>query len=77
MYAKGMTIGQISEIIEDIKGFEASEGFISDVTDKFIQQIEDWKNHPLQKYTQYFILMRFAIRFVIVALCENLLLMLF
>jgi transposase, mutator family len=36
MYAKGMTIRQISEIIEDINGFGASEGFISDVTDKFI-----------------------------------------
>ena len=47
MYAKGMIIGQISEIIEDINGFEASEGFISDVTDKFIQQIEVWQNHTL------------------------------
>ncbi|SHL05800.1 Transposase, Mutator family, partial [Selenomonas ruminantium] len=34
MYAKGMTTRQISETLEDIYGFEASEGFISDVTDK-------------------------------------------
>ncbi len=34
MYAKGMTTRQISETIEDIYGFETSEGFISDVTDK-------------------------------------------
>lgn len=27
MYAKGMTTRQISETIEDIYGFEASEGF--------------------------------------------------
>ena len=33
MYAKGMTTRQISETIQDIYGFEASEGFISDVTD--------------------------------------------
>lgn len=42
MYAKGMKTRQISDILEDIYGFEASEGFISDVTDKTIPQIEDW-----------------------------------
>lgn len=47
MYAKGMTTRQISETIDDIYGFEASEGFISDVTDKILPQIEDWKNRPL------------------------------
>ena len=44
MYAKGMTTRQISETIEDICGFETSEGFISDVTDKILPQIEDWQN---------------------------------
>ena len=39
MYAKGMTTRQISETIEDIYGFEASEGFISDVTDKILPRI--------------------------------------
>ena len=34
MYVKGMTTRQISETIEDIYGFETSESFISDVTDK-------------------------------------------
>ena len=47
MYAKGMTTRQISETLEDIYGFEASEGFISDVTDKILPQIEDWQNRPL------------------------------
>ena len=42
MYAKGMTTRQISDTLEDIYGFEASEGFISDVTDKIMPQIEDW-----------------------------------
>ena len=46
MYAKGMTTRQISETIEDIYGFETSEGFISDVTDKILPQIEDWQNRP-------------------------------
>ena len=47
MYAKGMTTRQISETIDDIYGFEASEGFISDVTDKILPQIEDWQKRPL------------------------------
>ena len=47
MYAKGMTTSQISETLEDIYGFEASEGFISDVTDKILPQIEEWQNRPL------------------------------
>ena len=49
MYAKGMTTCQISEIMEDIYGFEASEGFISDVTDKILPQIEDWQNRLLDE----------------------------
>ncbi len=49
MYAKGMTTRQISDTLEDIYGFEVSEGFISDVTDKIMPQIEDWQNRPLSE----------------------------
>lgn len=49
MYAKGMTTRQISDTLEDIYGFEASEGFISDVTDKILPQVEDWQNRPLSE----------------------------
>lgn len=49
MYAKGMTTRQISETIEDIYGFDVSEGIISDVTDKLLPQIEDWQNRPLDE----------------------------
>ncbi len=48
MYAKGMPTRQISDILEDIYGFEASEGFISDVTDKILPQIEEWQHRPLE-----------------------------
>ena len=48
MYAKGMTTRQISETIEDIYGFDVSEGFISDVTDKILPEIHDWQNRPLE-----------------------------
>ena len=47
MYARGLTTRQISEQIEEIYGFECSEGFISDVTDKILQEITDWQNRPL------------------------------
>lgn len=42
LYAKGMTTRQISETIEDIYGFEISDGMVSDITDRLIPQIEDW-----------------------------------
>lgn len=49
MYARGLTIRQISEQIEEIYGFGCSEGFISDVTDKILQEVEDWQNRPLEE----------------------------
>ncbi len=52
MYARGLTTRQISEQIEDIYGFQCSESFISNVTDKIIQDIQDWQNSPLEKYIQ-------------------------
>lgn len=47
MYAKGMTASQLSETLEHIYEFEASEWLISDVTDKILPQIEEWQNRPL------------------------------
>ena len=49
MYAKGLTTRQISEQIEDIYGFECTESFISDVTDKILKDIEEWQTRPLDK----------------------------
>ena len=42
-----MTVRQISETIEDIYGFEVSEGMVSDITDKLLPKIEEWQNRPL------------------------------
>lgn len=47
MYAKGMTTRQISETIEDIYGFEVSEGMVSDITDRLLPEIEEWHHRPL------------------------------
>ena len=44
-----MTTRQISETIEDIYGFEVSDGTVSDITDRLLPQIEDWQNRPLDE----------------------------
>jgi transposase-like protein len=49
MYARGLSTRQISEQIEDIYGFEISEGMVSDITDKLLPQIEDWQRRPLSR----------------------------
>lgn len=47
MYAKGLTTRQISDQIEDIYGFEVSEGLVSDITNKLLPEIEIWHHRPL------------------------------
>ena len=49
MYAKGLTTGQISEQIEDIYGFEVSEGMVSNITDRLLPEIEEWQQRPLSE----------------------------
>lgn len=49
MYAKGLSTRQISDQIEDIYGFEVSEGMVSDVTNKLLPEIQDWQNRPLNR----------------------------
>ena len=47
MYAKGLSVNQISEQIKDIYGFDVSEGMVSNITNKILPQIEEWQNRPL------------------------------
>lgn len=49
LYAKGLTTRQISSVIDDIYGFEISDGMVSDITDKIMPQIEEWQNRPLSE----------------------------
>ena len=46
MSAKGMTTRQISDIVEDIYGFEV-ESMVTAVTNKILPQIEEWQQRPL------------------------------
>jgi len=63
MYAKGMTTRRISEMIEDIYGFEVSEGMVSDITDRLLLEIEEWQNRPLAEV--YPILFIDAVHFLV------------
>lgn len=47
MYAKGLSTRQISDQIEEIYGFDVSEGMVSDITNKLLPEIEQWQNRPL------------------------------
>lgn len=49
MYAKGLSTRQISDQIDEIYGFEVSEGMVSDITDRLIPEIEDWQHRPLSE----------------------------
>lgn len=56
MCAKGMSQRDISEMIEDIYGFEISHEAISTITDSVLEQLEQWQNRPLKKlYTFMFV----------------------
>lgn len=66
LYAKGMTTRQISDTIEEIYGFEVSDGMVSDITDRLFPQIEDWQNRPLDAaYPIVFISMQYTFQCVI------------
>lgn len=61
---KAMTTRQISETIDDICGFEVSEGMVSDITDKLLPRIEEWQiRHMSAIYTFVFIdALHFSVR---------------
>ena len=47
MYARGMSVAQVSEQIQDIYGFEVSEGMVTAITNKLLPEIEAWQKRPL------------------------------
>lgn len=71
LYAKGMTTRQISETIEDIYGFEVSDGMVSDITDRLLPQIEEWQKQPLDEVYPIVFINAVVIRTVCSFLCEN------
>lgn len=47
MYAWGMSVAQVSEQIQEIYGFEVSEGMVTAITNKLLPDIEAWQKRPL------------------------------
>lgn len=49
MYSRGMTTSDISEQVKEVYGVDVSEGTISNVTNRIIEQVRDWQCRPLEK----------------------------
>lgn len=49
MYARGLSTRQIKEQVEEIYGFEISDGLVSDITDKILPKIDEWQRRPLHE----------------------------
>ena len=50
MYARGMSQRDIASTIQDIYGFEISAETISNITDKVLEQANEWQNRPLKRF---------------------------
>jgi len=46
-YAKGLTVSDIEEQIEEIYGVKLSKGAISGITDKVLTYLQEWQSRPL------------------------------
>lgn len=49
MYSRGMTTADISDQVKEVYGVDVSEGTISNVTNRIIEQIKLWQNRPLEQ----------------------------
>lgn len=49
MYAKGMTIRDISSHLRDVYGVDASAEMISHMTDRILPITKEWQNRPLER----------------------------
>ena len=49
LYGMGNTTRQISEFVENLYGFGVSAEMVSDITDKIIPEMEEWKSRRLEE----------------------------
>lgn len=49
LYGLGLSTREIAREINELYGYEISEGLVSDVTDKIIPKIEEWKTRALDE----------------------------
>lgn len=50
MYARGMSQRDIASTIDDIYGFEMSAEQISNITDRVLDEVNEWQNRPLKSF---------------------------
>ena len=50
MYARGMSQRDIATTVEDIYGFEISHEQISNITDRILDEVNQWQNRPLKAF---------------------------
>ncbi len=56
MYSKGLTTRDISEVMETIYGTHYSKSKVSNISQSFYSQMEDWRNRHLEShYTAFYI----------------------
>lgn len=49
MYARGSSTKEISDVINEIYGFEIDESFVSSTTDKILPIAQEWQARPLER----------------------------
>lgn len=49
LYGMGNTTRQISEFVENLYGFEISAEMVSNITDKIVPEMEEWKSRRLEE----------------------------
>ncbi len=47
MYAKGMTMGDIENHMQELYGIDISDSTISRITDKIMPLVKEWQERPL------------------------------
>ncbi len=47
LYAKGMSVSDIEDMMREVYGFELSESIISRITDRVAEDVVAWQNRPL------------------------------
>jgi len=56
LYGLGMSTRDISEHINEIYGYEVSEGTVSNITNRVLEEVKEWQNRPLEeKYAVCFL----------------------
>ncbi len=50
LYSKGLSVRDVSDIFDNIYGKHYSKSSISRMNQEFIEEVEQWRNRPLQKH---------------------------